>query len=230
MRQDGVVSDLVDRPWRQLQPGSKLPGFVAKVANANEFVGCEKVLNAIRQVLRDVASVVSEGLRSIPRLPASRQRLRQIPVKQRYIGRDAVLEQLVDDAVVISHTSVVGLTRSVRENPRPGDRHAVALHAQALQELHVVLIEMVGIVGHVASVALKSLAGRVRENVPIRLPAPILVDATLNLIRSSSATPEEAIREAQAGRRLTEGDAGDGRSGKSGGRGSSQGFTKLAAG
>ncbi len=76
MSQNGVVPDLIDRPGGQLEPGSKLPGSVAKVTDADKFVGCKEVLDAIGEMLGNVSRVVGEGLRGVARLPASRQGLR----------------------------------------------------------------------------------------------------------------------------------------------------------
>ena len=60
---------------------------------------------------------------------------------------------------------------------------------------------MIGIAGDVAGVAVGDPAGRMGEDVPIGLPAPILVDRALDLIGGGRAAPAEIGREAELDRR-----------------------------
>ena len=91
MRQNGMVTHLIDWARRQLQPWSKLSDLVTEITDANEFVGGEKMLHAIGKMLGDVSCIVSKGFRGIARLPSSRECLRQIPMKQSDEGRNAIL-------------------------------------------------------------------------------------------------------------------------------------------
>ena len=61
VREYAVVANLVDLCVRQLQAGRKLTLFVTQISEANEFVGGEKMSNAIRKVLGNKGCVVRES-------------------------------------------------------------------------------------------------------------------------------------------------------------------------
>src|SRR4051794_24564283 len=112
MREHSVMPHLVDFTIRQLQAGCKLPNLVAQVRKTDDLIGSEKMLDSIGKMLRNVSSVISKSFRRISRLPASRQRLRQIPVKQRDVGRNLVLKQFVHQALIIGKAFLVRLACS----------------------------------------------------------------------------------------------------------------------
>ena len=89
-------------------------------------------------------------------------------MKERDVRVNIVCQQFVNHALVIGEAFFVGLAGAVGEDARPGDREAVDFHAQILEQLHVFFVEMIGIIGDIAGVSLKSLARRVRESVPDR--------------------------------------------------------------
>jgi hypothetical protein len=82
-------------------------------------------------------------------------------VEEGDVGRDVVRQQLIHHALVVVHSLGIGLARALGEDPRPGEGHAVAADAQGFEQLHVLLIKMVGVVGYVACFAVKGFAGRV---------------------------------------------------------------------
>ncbi len=76
---------------------------VADLDEGAELVDGEDVLDAVGQARGDVTGVVGEGFGGLAPLPAAEavlQGLRQVPVVERGEGLYAVLEQLVDEAVV----------------------------------------------------------------------------------------------------------------------------------
>ena len=58
----GVVADLVDLCGRELFARRKLAGLVAQIGEAHKFVGSEKVIHAIGQMLRDIRRVIGKSL------------------------------------------------------------------------------------------------------------------------------------------------------------------------
>ena len=106
----------------------------------------------------------------------------------------------------------------------------MALDAQVLQQGDVFLIEMVGIVGNVAGVALEGFSGGMGKDIPVGLAASVFVDGAFDLVGGRSASPEESFRKVEGFGRLGEGEAREGGSGKSCGGGSGYGFSELAAG
>lgn len=104
----------------------------------------------------------------------------------------------------------------LRKDARPGDGHAVGADAEILEQAHVFLVAMVGVVGHVAGVSIEGFAGRVGVDVPDGWAAAIFVGSAFNLIGSGGAAPMKAVGKRTAeGMRVGEGetrqlDCGDG--------------------
>ena len=97
-----------------------------------------------------MAGIIAERLRRFARSPAADlvlERLRQVPVIERRVGLDALPEQFVDEAVVEVEALGVGLARSFRKHPRPGDREPVGLCADFADQADVFLVAVVVIVG-----------------------------------------------------------------------------------
>ena len=189
---------LVHLGRRQLEPRRKLANLIAEVGKAGELVGGHEVAHAIGQLPRHVTGVIGKGQRRGARLPAAGQRRGQVPVEERDVGRDAVLLQLVEHALVVVEARRIRLAGALRKNARPRNRHAVRADAQILEQPHVFLVEVVGIVGHVARIAVVGLARRMREHVPDRRSAPALVHSAFNLVGGGGASPHEARRKLPA--------------------------------
>ena len=104
-------------------------------------------------------------------------------------------EQRVDQAVVVVEPAPLELPVARREEARPRDREPVCVHAQLAEQLDVVAPAVVVVARDVAGAAAFDRAGRVRERVPDRRAAPVLVDRALDLIRRGRRAPEKAVRE-----------------------------------
>ena len=82
-------------------------------------------------------------------------------MKQCDKGRNIVLKEFVHDALVIRKAFLIRLACSVGKNPRPCDRESISGYTHVLEQLHIFFVAVIGIIGDVARVPLKSLAGRV---------------------------------------------------------------------
>ena len=166
---------------------------------ATALVQCEYVLDAISQMLGDIGRVIAEDLAGLRRAPAAKpvlERLRQVPMIERQPRLDAVLEELVDQAVVEVEPLRVRLAVAVRKQPRPGHREAIGLAAELPDERDVLLVAVIVLVGAVAGAAVLDLAGDADELVPDRDPSTVLIDRALDLIGRGRRAPDEARRKA----------------------------------
>ena len=85
---------------------------------------------------------------------------------------DAVGQQFVDQPVVEVEAFRVGRAVAVGEHPWPGDREAIGLDAELLDQRNVFLVAMIVIVGAVAVGAVLDLAGRRLNLSQIEAPRP----------------------------------------------------------
>src|SRR6478609_7199861 len=90
---------------------------------------------------------------------------------------------------------LVRLPAAFGEDPRPGERHAVAANSQVLQQLMVFAIPVIAIVGDIAGVAVERPSRRMRENIPIGWTAAVLTHGALDLIGRRGAAPAEVLGE-----------------------------------
>src|ERR1700677_312106 len=191
MRQESVMTDLIDLCGGQFKTGGELADLIAQIGEAHELVGRHEMTHAIRESARDECGIVGKGLRSVAGLPSARKRLRQVPVKQGDVRLDAVLEQLIDQSLIVGEPGLIRLAAALGKNTRPGQGEAIGLRAQILEQFYVFLVELVRIPGDIARFALMSFAGRVGENVPNGRAAAFYGNRALNLIGAGGATPEK---------------------------------------
>src|SRR5262249_47973184 len=126
------------------------------------------------------------------------QCLRQIPVEERGEGRDASLEQTVDETAVEIETARVRRTAPLRDHARPRDGETIRVQPDALHERHVVAPAMEGIARDVAVAAVLHLAGHRGETIPDRLAAPVLAGRALDLERGRRRAPDELVGKVHA--------------------------------
>ena len=131
------------------------------------------------------------------------QRLRQIPMVQRHVRRDAVRQQLVQQPIIEVEAFRVRRAVSVRKHPRPCDRETIGLDAQFLDQANVFLVAMIVIIGLVGIAAIFDLAWQVGESIPDRAASPVFKDGALDLVGGRGRTPDKAVREARSGARST---------------------------
>ena len=182
-----------------LRPGASMPHAVAEIHESPGFVDREDRFDAVAQACGHMARINSERLRGFARSPAADpvlERLGQVPVIQRRVRLDAVLEQFVDEAVVEVEALGIRRTRSFRKHPRPRDREPVGLGAEFPDQADVFLVAVVMFVGAVAGGAVLDLAGRVRKGVPDRAAAAVFIDGAFDLIGRGGGAPHKIFREA----------------------------------
>ncbi len=122
------------------------------------------------------------------------QRLRQIPMEKRAERFNAIAQQFIRQLLVIRNTRFVRLARAFWKYARPRNREAVALRSEPFQPLHILLVQVVLIVCHIACFVVVGLAGSMREGVPDRWPPAVSTGRAFYLIRSGRATPKKTAR------------------------------------
>ncbi len=195
--EDGVVADLVDFVRGELQAGGVAAVAVADVDEGAHLVEGHEVLDAVGEMLGDVACVVAEGFGGVARLPAAFafEGLGEVPVEEGAVGLNAGFEELVDEAVVEVDAFGVGSAGSGGEDARPGYGESVGLKAEVFHEGDVFFVAVVVIVGYVPGVSVVGFAGSVREGVPDGGSTAVFVDCAFNLVRSGGGAPEESFGE-----------------------------------
>ena len=118
---------------------------------------------------------------------------------QRRDRTDAALEQPVDEPRVEVDAGLVRRRRARRLDARPRDGEAVGAEAELGHQVEVALPAVVVVAGDIAGVAVPHLAGRLRERVPDRRAAAVLVERALHLIRGRRGAEREPGREHEAG-------------------------------
>ena len=154
-------------------------------------------LHAIAQRAHHDVGIVGETLRGIAVRPAARifERLRQIPVIEGREWPNLRFQETVDETAVKIKSLRIRSPRSCSLNPRPRDREAIALHAQAAHDIQVFAIAMVVIAGNVPIVAVLDFVRRVREPIPDGFALAVFIPSALDLIRRRRSSPPEVLRE-----------------------------------
>ena len=99
---------------------------------------------------------------------------------ERRIGLDTVRQKFVDQPVVEIQPLGIGRAGAVRKNARPGDGKPVRLDAERLDQLNVLLVAIIVLIGAVAVAVVGDLAGGMGKGVPDRGAAAVFVDRTLD--------------------------------------------------
>ena len=124
--------------------------------------------------------------------PTRRQRLRQVPVIERRVRRDAIGDEAVEEPVVELKALRIWRADALREYPRPRNREPIRSDSECLHRLHVVPISVIVIIGDVAVVVVADLSRRVRKRVPDRGAAAILADGAFDLIGGGGGAPAKS--------------------------------------
>jgi hypothetical protein len=176
-------------------------GAVAEVGGAPRLVEGRPGRDAIAEGLADHGRVLGEAVRRVAVRPAAGilERLRQVPVVQGGDGRDPASEESVNELRVEVDAGLVDRAGSGGDDARPGDREAVGLQAEALHQVEVRLEQVIVAVRHVAGRAVADQPRRVREGVPDRRAATILVPGAFDLVCRGRRAEEEVLRKDEAG-------------------------------
>ena len=170
---------------------------VADDRRTPRFIQRDPVPDPVAESLEADSGITGERLRRLPRKPAVGDELiddRQIPVVERRIRLNAVLEQRIDQIAVKGDAGRIGRSDAVRNDPRPCDRETVAGDAELRHELDVLPVTVIVVAGDVGGVAVQDFAGRARVDIPGREPAAHITTAD-SLVASSrivGAEPDPA--------------------------------------
>lgn len=170
---------------------------VTDPGRAQRLVQRRPVLHPVAEALHHVGGVRREVLRGLPYGPAAPvlEPLRQVPVVEGGERGDAGLQQTVHEPVVEVQPRLVDRPVAARHDARPGDREAVRVRAELLDQADVLGNPVVVVTGHIARVAVVDRAGGVRERVPDRGGAAVLGHGSLDLVRGGGDAPGEVRRE-----------------------------------
>ena len=183
MRQIQVV-DRREGAGTEAQARRVLLGSVAQVGRTPRLVQRGPGVDAVAEALGHDTRVVGERIGGSAVQPAAlvAEVLRQIPVVQRHDRLDAGLQQGVHDAFVEVEAFFVGHAIRRRYDAGHGDREAVGVHAEVLEQREVLAPTMVGIGGHIAGVAGDGGSRRMAEGVPDGGATAILGHRAFDLI------------------------------------------------
>ncbi len=161
------------------------------------FVERDEVADAVTEAPGHDRGVLGERIHGRPKgpPPGVLEDLRQVPVIERHERRDALGEQLVDQAIVEVEPCLVDRACAAWDDPRPRDGEPVRAETEFGQQRHVLAVAVVVVAGDVARIAVERRARRVREAVPDAFAAAVFVDRPLDLIRGRRGTPHEIRRE-----------------------------------
>lgn len=97
-------------------------------------------MHAIAECAEHDSSVVGEPVRHVAIEPAAAivQRSREIPVVQRHIRHDAMLEKQIDDTVIVRHAGSVHIAGAERQYSAPCDAETVSREPDLAHDLHIV--------------------------------------------------------------------------------------------
>jgi hypothetical protein len=166
---------------------------VADPGRAQRLVERRPVLDAVAERLRDHGRVLAETFRRLALGPAAPVLLglREVPVVEGGVGRDARFQQRVHQPVVEGQTGRVDRPAALRHDPRPGDGEAVRVEVEGLHQAQVLGGAVVVVAGDVAGVVAVDLAGGMGEGVPDGRGPAVLVHRALDLVRGGGRSPDE---------------------------------------
>src|SRR4029077_20878497 len=104
-------------------------------------------------------------------------------------------QETIDETAVKIKSLRIRSPRSCSLNPRPRDREAIALHAQAAHDIQVFAIAKVVIAGDIPIVAVLDFMRSVREPIPNGFALAVFIPCALDLIRGRRSSPPEVLRE-----------------------------------
>ena len=197
LQRDAVTQQQVMRYLHRrllaLQAGREGAGLVAEDRDDPRFVVRGDRGRPAAEAARDFCCIVRESANRVAIHPAADflQRLGQVPVVQREVGRDVPLEQCVDEPVVEVEALFVPLASAERLDSWPRDRKPIGIHAEAGNQPDVLADAVVVIACTVAAAAVPDRAGPTAELIPDRVPASIFMCGALDLVGARRHAPDE---------------------------------------
>ena len=167
---------------------------VAVVHDHPRLVQRDPPAHAVAEPLDDGGGVVREagGCVGVEPPAAVVERRREVPVVERRERLDAVLQQLVNEAVVEGEARPVDAAGAAGQDAAPGDGEAVGVQPQVGHERDVGRHPAVVVAGDVAGVAVDGAPRGVREAVPDRGAGAVGERGALDLVGRRGGAPEKA--------------------------------------
>ena len=186
-----------------LAAGCVHAGGVAEKRHAPRLVDRDPAAHPVAERVVDERGVLGQAVGGLALRPAARvlEHLRQVPVVQRRPRLDAAFQQPVDEAVVERDAARVERAAAGGLHPWPGDREAVGVDAQPLQQVEVLARAVVVVARDVAAVSLDD-AAVAAERVPDRRRPAVEVRRALDLVRGGRHAPDEVRGEHPRMRRI----------------------------
>ena len=110
---------------------------------------------------------------------------------------DAVRQQFIQQSIVEVEALRIGRAGTVRENARPRHRKTIGLCSKLPDELNVLLVAVIMIVGGVGIASIQNLAACVNVTIPDRRTARVFADRALDLIGGGGRAPQKITRKAR---------------------------------
>jgi len=148
-------------------------------------------LDPVAEVPEAQLGILQPGFQGLGVLPAL-QGQRQIPVVQRHVGGDPLLEQRIHEPVVEVQSGLVDGAPPLGQQPGPGQREAVARVAQAPHPADVLSPTVVVVAGHFGMAALVDPFRKApAEVIPNRRALAVQVGGPLDLQGGGGRPPDE---------------------------------------
>ena len=175
-------------------PGRKRPQPVTDIGRNRLVQRCE-IIHFVPEFAEDKGGVICELLSGIAVQPAELllQRIGKIPVIQRHIGHDSVLFQFGKHVVIEGDAFFVDLSRPLRKQARPGQRHAERLHPEIAQNLAILAVTVVKIVRRIRQLIAVYFSRNPREHIPDAQPSAVLQRGALRLPGARRNAPNKPI-------------------------------------
>ena len=162
------------------------------------LVLCDPVGGVLTQGTCHNARITGEGVDGAPRGPSPfvLKSLRQVPVIQRHVGRNASVPQPGNETPIEIETGLIHTSIAIGDDPRPRDREPVGGDPESGEEVEILTHAMEVVAGDVTRVTETPHVG---ESVPYRVALALFVATTLDLVGSGRHTPGEVVGKARAG-------------------------------
>ena len=182
---------------RQLQAGRMNAGGKSEADEALRLVEGDEVLDAVAETAGAQRRIFLKPLRAVGIFPGAfgLKCGGIIPVVQGHEGTNAFFKHLINEPVVEIDAFFVDRAGTIRQQPRPGDRKTVVVHAKLRHQRHVFLITVIMVAGDIAGMAFKHFSGSVAELVPHRKTLSIFKGCAFNLIGRGRGAPDKILTE-----------------------------------
>ena len=171
------------------------PLQMADAHKALRLVQGHPILYLVRQGFHHNFGVRCKPIRDLRVLPSALQiqRIRQIPMVQRYHRLNARGFQLPHKALIELNAFLVDFSRAIGQDAGPADREAVAFQPHLFHQGHIFTVAVVVVARLQRALVIFGVAGV--QHIPDARPAAILIPGAFHLCRCRCRTPQKVFRE-----------------------------------